>query len=133
MIAMGVPSDLPFCDTIGLLPSAHHISFIFEINLEGQMSATKRMLEEANQAEIEAQNILIDSGYLERCEYHEEVFNGRGENDFTEAYKLANARISSGEFEPPTGYSRRDYTDLIQEVAESAPEECHLCSRWRDD
>jgi hypothetical protein len=75
--------------------------------------------------------IAVAVGLGEFCEFHDDVFISEFpyEDKLVEAYKLANARITSGEIDLPSMMTRRDFTDLIKEVVEQAPDECPECHR----
>jgi hypothetical protein len=78
-----------------------------------------------------AEQVAIAAGLGERCEMHSDVFMSEfpDEDLLVEAYKIANARITKGEIELPSMMSRRDFTDLIKEVVENAPDFCPECQR----
>ncbi len=77
-----------------------------------------------------ARGILCEVGALEECENHDGTyFDGGG--DVEEAYRLVNARITSGEIKLAAGETRRDLTDLIKAIYEenSGLDECQECAR----
>jgi hypothetical protein len=78
-----------------------------------------------------AEEVAIAAGLGERCGMHPDVFIGEFPDDdlLVEAYKIANARITKGEIDLPSMMDRRDFTDLIKEVVEQAPDFCPECDR----
>lgn len=98
------------------------------------MGAAKEMMLQREGMTGAAEEVAIAAGLGERCEMHEDVFMSEfpDEDLLVEAYKIANARISKGEIELPSMMSRRDFTDLIKEVVEQAPDFCPECQRLFD-
>ena len=83
------------------------------------------------EAEYEsARDLLCEVGALEECENHPGTYFDGG-TDVTDAYKLANARVSSGEITLKPGQSRRDLTNLIKAVYDdnSGLGGCQECER----
>lgn len=96
------------------------------------MGIAKRHMEEMEDKRNLALRIAVDAGVLDECEYHDGTYT-EGSNDIEEAYKLGNARITSGELEGAFD-SRREMTDLIKEVVtENCSDECYSCARHRDE
>ena len=60
------------------------------------MGFTKRMIENQEAQNGEAIAIAIAGGALRRCDYHSEIVIDQ-HTDPTDAYKIANARFTSGE------------------------------------
>jgi hypothetical protein len=77
-----------------------------------------------------ARSLLVEVGALEECEYHEGTFF-EGNEEVTAAYKLANARITSGDYKLKEGQTRRNVTDLILAVYQdnSALSSCPICDK----
>lgn len=93
------------------------------------MSIVKRAMEADEQKNQAAVKLLIETGYFERCEFHDEnVYTVGGEDELTSAYKLGNSRWDhyfDGIFK-----TRNEMTDTIKSVAEDpdyAEEECQTC------
>jgi len=95
------------------------------------LGITKQRWMEHQDMERAAEAILVKSGCLDRCEVHEVSIEKYA--DLTPAYKLANARISSGELELPVDMNRRDFTDMLKRVAEMAADECPMCAKLREE
>jgi len=58
-------------------------------------------------------NLCIEVRALKQCEIHEgEYFDGG--NDVTDAYRLANSRVTEGEIELEAGETRETVTDAIK-------------------
>jgi len=76
--------------------------------------------------------LLVEVDAIQECEIHDECYT-EGTGDVEEAYKLANARISSGEIELLPGMTRRNFTDMILEAYnENSSDECPYCAKNRD-
>ncbi|MHC4044852.1 hypothetical protein [Bradyrhizobium sp. 23AC] len=77
-----------------------------------------------------ARTLLCELGILEECENHPGTYFD-GDGDVERAYKVVNARISSGEITLKSGQERRDVTDLLKEVYEdnSGLDSCQECDR----
>jgi hypothetical protein len=88
-----------------------------------------KAMEEQEQYEW-ARSLLCEVSALEECENHPGNFF-EGPDDIEEAYKLSNARITSGEIILKDGQSRRDLTDLIKAVHadNSGLDSCPECDR----
>src|SRR5215467_4835939 len=92
------------------LPQGHRPAHDGEIMTMGM---AKRMLEEQEDLRQMALGVLCAAGCLEECEFHESYYFGGGV-DLQEAYKIANARITSGQIELPDGVGRSDFTDIVK-------------------
>jgi hypothetical protein len=77
-----------------------------------------------------ARQFLCEVGALKECENHEGTFFD-GKIDVTEAYKIANARITSGKIALEDGETRRELTDLIKAVYDdnSGLSGCPTCEK----
>jgi hypothetical protein len=77
------------------------------------------------------EEIAIVAGLGERCEMHPDVYmcGFPDEEQLVEAYKITNARITKGDIGLLSLMTRRDFTDLIKEVVEQAPDFCPDCER----
>lgn len=96
------------------------------------MGFAKRQLEELEAQSATACEIAIEAGVLKRCENHEDVIL-EGSADIEDAYKLGNAKLSSGKlgdlFKTP-----RELTDAIKSaVEENCADECYSCRKWREE
>ena len=76
-----------------------------------------------------AESLLRETNYVTECEPHETLTSNDDPDALDAAYKLANARITSGTITLPSGFTRRDLTDAIKEVAEGTGDECYSCRR----
>lgn len=97
------------------------------------MGMAKRLLEEHEAKLSAALRIAIDAGALKVCEYHDDcIFDGGVEIE--NAYKLGNARFSSGKLDG-VFETRREMTDCIKEVVEDnyLAEECPLCAKFLEE
>lgn len=59
--------------------------------------------------------LLCEAGALNECDHHPGTYF-EGDAPIEGAYRLVNARITSGEFVLPAGETRRDATDLLRSV-----------------
>jgi len=75
------------------------------------------MLEEQEARYHMGLGLCIDAGAIDQCEFHEGTYF-EGHEDVEAAYRLANARISSGALRLGEGETRRDVTDAIKEAYE---------------
>lgn len=77
-----------------------------------------------------ARDLLCEAEALEECENHPGTFF-EGSEPIESAYKLANAKITSGELELDEGQSRTDITDLLQSVYQdnAGLDGCPECER----
>ncbi|MDE1902139.1 MAG: hypothetical protein KGI37_10955 [Alphaproteobacteria bacterium] len=96
---------------------------------EEDMGGAKRILEEQGYLEGVAAGLLKETGYLTACEAHETLMIEGDEESLQAAYKLANARVSSGAIKLEYGFSRRDLTDIIKDVAENTGDDCYSCQK----
>jgi len=97
------------------------------------MGGAKRMLEEQEYLEGVAAGLLIETGYLRACNAHEALMVEGDEESLQAAYKLANARVSSGAIKLEYGFSRRDLTDTIKDVAENTGDDCSSCQKIAEE
>lgn len=93
------------------------------------MSLVKRGMEEHEGKQRAAVNLLLESGYLETCENHDEIiYTVGGDEEVTDAYKLGNTQWESSlknVFE-----TRREMTDMIKAMSEEsdyANDGCEIC------
>ncbi len=78
-----------------------------------------------------ARLLLCEVGALKECEYHDGTFFEGGAN-VEDAYKLMNARVTSGQIAlDHPGQTRRDLTDLIKAVYDdnSGMSSCPTCDK----
>ncbi|MGD0893791.1 MAG: hypothetical protein ABR923_19895 [Terracidiphilus sp.] len=95
------------------------------------MSFAKRQIELEEQQWMVAQEIAVDAGVLERCEYHGEVFDAMA-GDNTPAYMRGNRLFSSGELNGVFS-DRREMTDAIKAAIEDSAMECGYCAKMRSE
>jgi|HubBroStandDraft_2_1064218.scaffolds.fasta_scaffold736980_1 hypothetical protein len=94
------------------------------------MGAAKEAMLQREGMTHDAVEVLKAAGLGKTCEYHDVFICEFPDEDLLkEAYKIANARITKGEIGLPSMMSRRDFTDLIKEMAENSPDECPDCDR----
>jgi hypothetical protein len=95
------------------------------------MGVVKEAMLQREDMRGDAEDVAIAAGLGERCEFHSDVFISEFpfEDLLVEAYKIANARITANEIGLPSMMTRRDFTDLIKDVVEQAPDECPQCKR----
>lgn len=95
------------------------------------MSITKRVLEDRENKYLTALQIAIDAKVVNSCPHHDDVML-EGDNHIDDAYKIGNARITSGEL--TIFNSRREMTDAIKEAVEdNSADECYSCAKHRDE
>lgn len=72
--------------------------------------------------------LCLEAGALEECEFHEGTYF-QGHAEVEDAYKLANAQISRGEFGEATPEKRREITDAIKTAYDdnSGASQCYQC------
>jgi hypothetical protein len=101
------------------------------------MGVVKEMMLQREDMKGDAESVAIAAGLGKSCEFHSDVFGSEFpyEDLLVEAYKIGNARITAGEIGLGSMMTRRDFTDLIKQVVEQAPDECPECKRLfnRDD
>jgi hypothetical protein len=98
------------------------------------MGAAKELLIQMDDMRAEAESVAVDVGAVVRCEFHDDVLISQYDDDaLTQAYKLANARISRGEIVLPSMINRRDFSDLIKEVVDQSGDECYSCAKMFAD
>ncbi len=81
------------------------------------MGIAKRRMEEDEDLRNIAMGVCIDAGALAECEHHPGSYYDGGE-EVEGAYRLANARISSGQIVLPNRIDRRAFTDFVKDVYE---------------
>ncbi|TIM22897.1 MAG: hypothetical protein E5Y74_08000 [Mesorhizobium sp.] len=98
------------------------------------MGITKRYLDEIESQYNFSRSFLVKHGTLRECEYHPGIYYD-GNGDLESAYKILNAKVTSGEIELEGGKTRRDMTDSLKSVYEdnSGPESCYSCDKHRDE
>jgi hypothetical protein len=98
------------------------------------MSRTKDHSIDMQNRPVVAEQILVEAGCLERCEFCEGVKDPHLIGcDLQRAYKLANKKITEDDpFVECFHGDRQALTDLIKERYESCPKECE-CKRRRND
>ena len=89
------------------------------------MGSLKHLAMEQEGIRQVAEGVLEDTGHLEACPHG--YLLSSGDDDLTDAYKVANQRISAGLIELPRTMKRRGFTDLIKEAYEDSPEVCPGC------
>lgn len=85
----------------------------FPGNMEvGKMGAAKEMMLQREDMRGVAQEVAEAAGLGERCEMHDGVYivDSPDEDLLTEAYKIANERITKGEIHLPSTVSPKDFT-----------------------
>ena len=95
------------------------------------MGFTKRMLENQQEQNEEAIEIAIAGGALRRCDYHSEVAINQY-TDPTDAYKIANARFTSGELAADYA-NRRELTAAIAAAIEDSCISFPYCEKMLSD
>ena len=93
------------------------------------MGAAKRLLEAHQHKLMVAEDIAVEAGALERCEFHDFVYDTWG--DPVEAYKLGNRKFTAGEV--AVFADRREMTDYIQDAITQSADECGYCAKWASD
>ena len=93
------------------------------------MGFTKRRMEEQDGKRQEAVDIAVEAGSLERCPFHRDYISDTGDSSM--AYKLANKRFTDDNLQQDWA-SRRELTDMIQEVIENSPGDgiCPSCESF---
>jgi len=94
------------------------------------MGGAKRAMEEQQARYQQGLEICIEAGVIEECENHPgSYFEGSGEIE--EAYRFANAGVTSGRIGLSDGMTRRDLTDAVKEAFEdnSGIDYCPSCDR----
>jgi hypothetical protein len=94
------------------------------------MGGAKRLMEQNEALQNEALGLCLEVGALEECENHPGSYF-EGDGDIEDAYRLANARITSAAIVLPAGVTRRDFTDVVKDVHEDNyfAEACTYCQR----
>ena len=95
------------------------------------MSFAKRQLELEQSQWITAREIAVESGVLEHCEYHDEVYDALA-GDNTPAYMLGNRLFSEGKLNGIFS-DRREMTDTIKAAVEDSAMECGYCAKMRTE
>ena len=95
------------------------------------MGMSKRLLEESEELEAIAMGVLIEADVIRSCELNEDCYmESGGRGDLTEAYRIANAKVSVGDISLPGDCTRRDMTDKIKKLGDSYwPETCARCAK----
>jgi hypothetical protein len=92
------------------------------------MSRAKELIwEQIEQADI-AEEIAVEAKVLKRCPWHGNAY--QDDFDLTAAYMLGNRKFSRNELHAVFD-SRREMTDTIKDVVDSAPLECLHCEHLR--
>ena len=95
------------------------------------------MLMEHEDNVASATSYLVKKGYLERCEWHDFVYEGGGGPLDDTFYRNAMADRKRGDSGPvpwAAELDSREYTDLLKEAYEEhCADECNLCAKHRDE
>ena len=89
------------------------------------MSATKRLLEQYEEAEALAERASIKGGSLKKCWVHVHEVYSAGTIDHSKTYAIATAMWRDGEF---TG-EREALLDAVKLTIEQAPDKCWQCEK----
>lgn len=84
--------------------------------------------DEPNYLNSIAEHLLIETGYLVECPHGTLLVEG-DDGSIEDAYKLANAKVSSGKIKLDQGITRHDLTNAIKSVADNAGDECYTCEK----
>lgn len=77
-----------------------------------------------------AQEIAVQAGAIEECEYHPGTFITRDDTDAEKkAYAIATNKIKNGEI----SCKREELLDAIKSAIGDAGEECYSCAKWERD
>jgi len=95
------------------------------------MGVMKRMMEDHEAKWETGIWTALEAGVLGQCQFHDDAIY-EGSEDITEAYKLGNAKFTSGELSGVFD-NRREMTDTIKEVVDHPAEECPFCAKFRDE
>ena len=98
-----------------------------------KMGASKRLLEEREHLEQVAAMLLKETGYLVPREFHGDFLANGDEQTLQAAYRLANARVTSGAILLKHGFKRRDLIDTIKTAADNAVGECSTCLKIAEE
>lgn len=95
------------------------------------MGMAKRLQIEGWEKDAVASRLAIQAKVLGVCPMHEDQVISNGEFDYAEAYKLGNHAMSHDDpmVELFDG-NRRDLTDRIKEVCDTAPDRCPICAHY---
>lgn len=97
------------------------------VHLKGViMSFTKRMLERQEANQQWAEGLLIETGALKQCEFHEAVLDQLDDEAVEEAVKLARQ-------DPADGMTPDEAADFVREALTEYGDECPDCNRWQRD
>jgi hypothetical protein len=92
------------------------------------MGAQKELAIRLEELRGVAADIAKEAGVVEECQMHSDILLDRYDGHaLTLAYKIANKRISDGDIDLPNGVSRKDFTDLIKDVASESGIDCPRC------
>ncbi|KQN09984.1 hypothetical protein ASE85_03370 [Sphingobium sp. Leaf26] len=77
-----------------------------------------------------AEDVLIEAGALTKCDVHGDVYDCDSDR-LASAYPIANSKISSGQIVLPSGWTRKDFTDVVKSVYEdnSNIDYCPSCDK----
>jgi hypothetical protein len=99
------------------------------------MGVLKSLAIQRDAARPFAEDIAIAAGLGTKCASHPGVFMSEFSDEglLVQAYKIANARITSGELTLPSMMDRKDFVELIKDVVNQAPDFCPECHRQADE
>jgi hypothetical protein len=93
------------------------------------MGAAKDLMIQMDDLRPVAGRIAVAAGALSRCSVHNDILIEQFDDGaLTEAYRIANARITAGEIDLGD-LSRRDFTDLIKKVVSESAMDCWRCAK----
>ena len=96
------------------------------------MGITKQKLLEREDLQADATSILVEVGALKECDNHPGIYFDLDEDKVTDAYKLANRRLTG---KGATSRQRRESTDAIKDAYEgnSGNDGCEACRKNERD
>jgi len=94
------------------------------------VGGTKSLIDDWEHQEHVARSIAIEAEVMDTCEVHGTAFVTGLEVE--NAYRVANARYSSGQYHDVFA-SRREMTDAIKRVVDNSYVECSLCEKMMAD
>jgi hypothetical protein len=89
--------------------------------------AKELIFEQIEQADI-AEEIAVEAKVLKRCPWHGNAY--QDDFDLTAAYMLGNKKFSRNDLRGVFA-TRREMTDTIKQIVDSAPWDCLSCEHLR--
>jgi hypothetical protein len=94
------------------------------------MGQAKREMERLDGLRSDAERLLLKTGAISKCEFHDDVLLDQMDDDAKKhAYALGANEVKAGKIDG----THKELMDAIDSVASDAGTECYSCEKWKED